>query len=399
LARRLVEINARKRDERLIVDEANLRQMLIVKDIYQQGYETKFAKSLAKLNMGLSDIYQLEGMIEKIKSRIEKAKDSKVRDLCKEEKVEPDLKKRREEMDDGEKEEFDAWLKDIRKKFVELKEKKLARSQRRQQLAKRRTAASQERMRIISQLARNTKKEDNFGMRDEDWDVYKQISKEGGDSDSEEEGLRCAEYEAILREHEPEEEEVGMDSAEWHQVHLATETIRTPELIFQPSMIGQDQAGLAELLEFVLDRFTPDVADRLANNVFLTGGLASVQGLQERLETDLRCMRPAGSTFHVGRAANPNLDSWRGASRWAGSSQAVFLSRELYQEAGEGYLAEHIFSNRYFPTPPPQEAVGLSNPSTPMLREEVSNPSTPWAKIDCSNPSSPLARTEEGLPC
>ncbi len=35
----------------------------------------------------------------------------------------------------------------------------------------------QERMRMISQLAKNTKKEDNFGMRDEDWEVYKKISK------------------------------------------------------------------------------------------------------------------------------------------------------------------------------------------------------------------------------
>lgn len=46
-----------------------------------------------------------------------------------------------------------------------------------QEMAKRRTAASQERMRIISQLAKREKKEDNFGMRDEDWDVYKAINK------------------------------------------------------------------------------------------------------------------------------------------------------------------------------------------------------------------------------
>jgi actin-related protein 5 len=35
----------------------------------------------------------------------------------------------------------------------------------------------QERMRMISQLAKNSKKDDNFGMRDEDWEVYKKISK------------------------------------------------------------------------------------------------------------------------------------------------------------------------------------------------------------------------------
>jgi len=44
-------------------------------------------------------------------------------------------------------------------------------------MAKRRTAAAQERMRIISQLAKKEKRDDDFGMRDEDWDVYKVINR------------------------------------------------------------------------------------------------------------------------------------------------------------------------------------------------------------------------------
>ena len=44
-------------------------------------------------------------------------------------------------------------------------------------MARRRTAASQQRMKIISQLAKNTKKEDDFGRNDDDWDVYKIIRK------------------------------------------------------------------------------------------------------------------------------------------------------------------------------------------------------------------------------
>ena len=67
-------------------------------------------------------------------------------------------------------------------------------------------------------------------------------------------------------------------------MHLATEQIRAPELLFQPSMSGSCQAGLAELVEFVLVKFPSHVAEQLANNVFLTGGLAGIQGLQERLQ-------------------------------------------------------------------------------------------------------------------
>lgn len=57
--------------------------------------------------------------------------------------------------------------------------KKLVRKQRKQDIFKRRTAAGQERMRIISQLARKEKGNDDFGLRDEDWDIYKTISKDG----------------------------------------------------------------------------------------------------------------------------------------------------------------------------------------------------------------------------
>lgn len=395
LAKRLVDLNARKRSERLLVDEAALRQMLIVKEYHDQGNNSKFSRGLAKLNLSLSDISQLEQHIEKLTSKIEKAREAKARhdQGIKEEKEEPEVKKRREDMSDKERNEFDDWITEVRKQLNAIRDKKQARLHRRQQMAKRRTAASQERMRIISQLAKNTKKDDTFGMNDDDWDVYKQISVDGGDSDSEEENLRSAEFEAILKEHDPQDDEVGRENPEWHQIHLAAETIRTPEILFQPSILGHDQAGLGELIEFVLGKFSPDVSDRLANNVFVTGGLAKLRGLKERLEAELKMMRPFQSTFKVTIADDPVLDSWRGASQAAASDpdSELFLSRKVFFECGEGYLKEHFYSNKYFPTPSPSEKLEfISNPTTPSVKEEVSCPATPMQMVDSSNPPSPF---------
>lgn len=72
------------------------------------------------------------------------------------------------------------WLNDIYKKRQDIIDKKALRKQRRQDMAKRGTAASLERMRLISQLARKDKRDDDFGSRDEDWDVYKVINKVSG---------------------------------------------------------------------------------------------------------------------------------------------------------------------------------------------------------------------------
>jgi len=66
---------------------------------------------------------------------------------------------------------------------MELLSNRRERHQRRSELSKRKSAAAQERMRILSLLAKSgstgsgKKKEDTFGMKDEDWDIYKSVSK------------------------------------------------------------------------------------------------------------------------------------------------------------------------------------------------------------------------------
>lgn len=73
--------------------------------------------------------------------------------------------------------EMDPWIVELKQKRQVIVNKRNARRQKRQDMAKRRTAAAQERMRIISQLAKKDKRDDTFGMKDEDWDVYKTIQK------------------------------------------------------------------------------------------------------------------------------------------------------------------------------------------------------------------------------
>lgn len=77
-------------------------------------------------------------------------------------------------------------------------------------------------MRLISQLARKEKGTDEFGMKDEDWDIYKTISREGGDSDSELENEKLLEIDEILRHHDVsyEEPQIIQGTAECYQVNI-----------------------------------------------------------------------------------------------------------------------------------------------------------------------------------
>ena len=109
---------------------------------YLQGYEDKVRRMLSKHEVTINNLKELLQLIEKVKGRIEKAKNPKKKEV-EPVKDEPEVKRRREDMDEEEKRDFDIYLQEIKVKRQELLEKRSARHFRKQQLAKRRTAASQ----------------------------------------------------------------------------------------------------------------------------------------------------------------------------------------------------------------------------------------------------------------
>jgi actin-related protein 5 len=111
-------------------------------------------------------------------------------------------------------------------------------------------------------------------MKDEDWDIYKAVSKvsgiiaawslqkthhsinsidqDGGGSDSEAEQEKLNDLESALKRYDPNFKNYSgtssstgegssggfVPTAEYYQLHIGTERIRAPELFFQPSFIG-----------------------------------------------------------------------------------------------------------------------------------------------------------------
>lgn len=167
------------------------------------------------------------------------------------------------------------------------------------------------------------------------------------------------ELEDVLRHHDPDFDGAGSSApiipGETHQLHVGVERLRAPELLFQPSMIGLVEAGIAETIAFILKLYPADVQLRLVNNVFLTGGSATFPGLLGRLERELREIRPFGSSFQVNIAKNPNLDAWYGARDFGLNSNLknYLVTRKEYEEKGGEYFKEHPMSNMYHKSPDP----------------------------------------------
>jgi len=359
--KRLVEINAKKREERLVQDEEQLEKLQIIQ--HQMGeVDHHLAAKLLK-QAGMEDEHQLDQEIQLLQDRVTKTRQKMAASAA----AAANPGEEGQPKKPNETAEFQEWLEGIRKQRVELLSNRRERQQRRSELSKRKSAAAQERMRILSLLAKSgstgsgKKKEDTFGMKDEDWDIYKSVSKDGGGSDSEAEQEKLNDLESALKRYDPnfknyssvgsgEAGSGGMAlTAESYQLHIAAERVRPTELFFQPSLIGSHQAGIAETVDYVVKLYDADIQQKLAKNIFVTGGCANLPGLKVRLEKEMMAIRPFQSPFQVNLATDPTMDAWRGASSFARTApSSSFFTKAEYQECGPDYFIEHAASNKRF---------------------------------------------------
>ena len=280
---------------------------------------------------------------------------------------------------DDEKREGDpeGWIEERRQARQLLVGKIKERERLKADLGNRKSLANQMRMKSIANLASDnpTKKrrrgndEDTFGADDADWGVYRTIATGEQSDDEEEEDLNSnlKNIEAQLLKFDPDftEESTREAQEDWtksllhaftrgawpfdaesqrdqHQVHLNVERIRVPEVVFQPSMAGVDQAGIVEIATGILNERLADSQFRedMLKDVFLTGGNTTFQGFEERLAAELRAVLPAESRLRVRKAGDALLDAWRGAAQWAGeaSSKPHFVTRAEFMEKGGEYI-------------------------------------------------------------
>lgn len=355
LAKRLSEINARKREERLIEDEDKLQRLLEVQEMHELSEDIEEVEAALAENQ-IKSIDELLKSISHLNARIEKTKQKILAANNAEEIIvdEPPVKQMKyTKMVFENDKAMHMYIQNIKRMKQEILNKKATRKQRKQDMAKRRTAAGQERMRLISQLARKEKGNDDFGMRDEDWDIYKTISRDGGDSDSETENEKLIELEETLKAYEPTEEDNSVTPGESHQLHVGIERYRAPELLFKPSMMGSSEAGLSEVIAYVLSLFNSEEQTKLAENVLIIGSLASLPGLKQRLLADLISVRPFQSYCNVEILPNANLAGWYGAKEWSNTDdfKDFLTTKRNYEEFGAEYFKTHKCSNLYCPSP------------------------------------------------
>ena len=153
-------------------------------------------------------------------------------------------------------------------------------------------------------------------------------------------------------------------TAEDFQIRLWADRYKGSEILFQPSIVGLENAGLSEILENIMHTMSKDQKNAILSYVHLTGGNTKVEGFDKRIESELRMMNSVGTNINVVRAYDAQLDAWRGAMCLArnyfngNNLQEFCISKAQYEECGHHYLKEHFCSNfLYGPNPNKMKAV------------------------------------------
>ncbi|KAJ4376465.1 Nuclear actin-protein involved in chromatin remodeling [Neocucurbitaria cava] len=300
-----------------------------------------------------------EGIKQKRQQRLMKS-NYDARQRAKIEKEKEKARLAEEQRLDDERRESDpqGWIEERKIARQAIIQKMKDRERLKAELGNRKSLANQMRMKSIANLASDnpTKKrrrgggdDDTFGADDADWGVYRTIATGEGSDDEEEEDLNknLKDIESQLLKHDPNftEESTREAQTDWtksilhaflhgpypfdsesqkeiNQIHLNVERIRVPEIIFQPTIAGLDQAGIIEIASTILTErlssssslISPAQRDAVLKDIFLTGGNTLFAGFEERLRAELRAALPAEQEIGVRRAKDCVLDAWRGAA-------------------------------------------------------------------------------------
>jgi actin-related protein 5 len=331
-SKRLREMMQKKREDNIKILEKELEELEVV-SLLKDKDQFQFEEAL--LAKGYATNEELQKRINKIFIKINFGKEAKEEERFDEEKRWPllsmpdedltdeqvkmkriqkmqrnayitrvekreQLKMEKEKVDQLKREDPQNYLISLYKKKKELLDRLENYKQIRKDLSNRHSKVNLRRMMVLANLggddSKPTKKKDNanddFGINDEDWEVYRGISRHNLSEDEEEDQQQLNDVEAQIIDMDPSylryNDTLSDNVLSGRYLFLGIDQFRGPELLFQPYMIGIEQAGLTEIILSIFKSMSYEEQKALAGNIFITGGCANIKNLDERIRLDLR---------------------------------------------------------------------------------------------------------------
>ncbi|PIL22707.1 hypothetical protein GSI_15400 [Ganoderma sinense ZZ0214-1] len=129
----------------------------------------------------------------------------------------------------------------------------------------------------------------------------------------------------------------SLDESTQQTLKMANERFSVPEILFRPTNIGLDQAGLSATVAASIALLPEDLQGMFWANIGLIGGNTAMPGFRQRLTSELRSLAPIECAVRVHASAEPILETYRAAAAFAARpdfASRCAVTREEYQEMG-----------------------------------------------------------------
>ncbi|KAJ0897325.1 putative Actin family, ATPase, nucleotide binding domain-containing protein [Helianthus annuus] len=126
---------------------------------------------------------------------------------------------------------------------------------------------------------------------------------------------------------------------------MKIQRFRCPEVLFQPSMIGMEAAGIHETTYNSIMKCDVDIRKDLYGNIVLSGGTTMFPGIADRMSKEITALAPSSMKIKVVAPPERKYSVWIGGSILASLStfQQMWIAKAEYDESGPSIVHRKCF--------------------------------------------------------
>lgn len=128
-------------------------------------------------------------------------------------------------------------------------------------------------------------------------------------------------------------------------ITIGNERFRCPEVLFQPSFIGLEAAGVHETTYNSIMKCDVDIRKELYANTVLSGGTTMFPGIADRMQKEIGALAPQTMKIKIIAPPERRYSVWIGGSILSSLStfQQMWITDEEYKEAGPSIVHRKCF--------------------------------------------------------
>lgn len=128
-------------------------------------------------------------------------------------------------------------------------------------------------------------------------------------------------------------------------IQVGAEKFRAPEILFNPTIIGEEYPGIHQILMDSIARCDLDIRRHMFSDIILAGGSTMFDGFGDRLLSEVRRLAPRDTKIKIWAPPQRQLSAWIGGAILGGLAtfKKMWISRQEYDEYGKSIVYRKTF--------------------------------------------------------